>query len=64
MDELFDRTLYWACDYLSILGLTLIHVSKTSIKNYGMQVLIYALTAIAFNKAAVGFMSYVCDYIL
>ena len=29
MDEKFLPTLYWACDYLSILGLKLIYVSKT-----------------------------------
>ena len=33
-------------------------------QNYGMQVLMYALTATAFNKAADGVMSYMRDYIL
>ena len=28
MDKWFDPTLYWACDYLSMLGLKLTHVSK------------------------------------
>ena len=28
MDTLFHPTLYWACDYLSMLGLRLIHVSE------------------------------------
>ena len=28
MDKLFHTTLYWACDYLSILGYKLNHVSK------------------------------------
>ena len=28
MDKLFHHTLYWTYDYLSMLGLTLIHVSK------------------------------------
>ena len=33
MDKLFHRTLYWACDYLSMLGLKLNHVSKIGIRN-------------------------------
>ena len=28
MDKLFYTRLYWACDYLSMLGLKLIHVVK------------------------------------
>ena len=32
MDTLFHSTLYWACDYLSILGLKLNHVSKRGLK--------------------------------
>ena len=28
MDKLFHPTLYWSCDYLSVLGLKLNHVSK------------------------------------
>ena len=28
MDKLFHTTLYWTCDYLSMLGLKLIHVSE------------------------------------
>ena len=28
MGKAFHPTLYWACDYLSMLGLKLIHVSK------------------------------------
>ena len=28
MDKLFQPTLYWICDYLFLLGLKLIHVSK------------------------------------
>ena len=30
MDKKFHLTLYWVCDYLSMLGLKLIHVSKSS----------------------------------
>ena len=30
MDKYFHSTLYWACDYLSMLGLKLNHVSKRS----------------------------------
>ena len=28
MDKYFHSTLYWVCNYLSILGLKLIHISK------------------------------------
>ena len=28
MDKWFDPTLYWACDYLSMLGLKSTHISK------------------------------------
>ena len=29
MDKYFHTTLYWACDYLSMLGLKVIHISKS-----------------------------------
>ena len=35
MDKYFHPTLYWACDYLSMLGLELNHVSKWSPGRYG-----------------------------
>ena len=34
MDKLFHPTHYWACNYLSMLGLNLIHVSKRSYSSY------------------------------
>ena len=34
MDKWFHPTLYWACDYLSMLGLKLNHVSKRGHKMY------------------------------
>ena len=34
MNKYFQLTLYGACDYLSTLGLTLIHVSKRAPKLY------------------------------
>ena len=34
MDESFDPTLYWACDYLSMLGFKLIHVNEINLDDY------------------------------
>ena len=34
MDKLFHPTLYWVCDYLSMLGLRLNHVSKSGLRSY------------------------------
>ena len=33
MDALFHPTLYWVCDYLFMLGLKLIHISKRGIRS-------------------------------
>ena len=34
MDKLFHLTLYWACDYLSMLVSKLIHVSKRGTRSF------------------------------
>ena len=37
MDKLFHPTPHWVCDYLSMLELKLIHVSKKVIGDYGIK---------------------------
>ena len=41
MDTLFHHTLYWVCDYLYFMGLTLIHVGKMGPRRYHIYIYIY-----------------------
>ena len=45
----FHPTLYWACDYLSMLGLKLIHVSKRAPRNKMLNSILYKKTCATHN---------------